>query len=367
MALADSASWLFTRSVLTHDFRAFVFAYLGCSIASTVSVFQFAVFPSFLAAAYVPVSFIGADLWIMGRGVKAFDFAYPVSADLGWTTAKCAPDARLLRVASGFTTYQGPTGNRGSVMLIGFDSAPIPTGAFMIDESDIELLELSASRDAEIGRQSMTYAATTDRLKTFLGSPYAISSFRNAATTLPLPRDLITFLAIELPAAQSDAAQALKTCVQSALGDAATVRTRAEFERSSALYWLMKTGAGAAILIASILAAILTLVILINGISRLAQRHFMSLISMIGHGADERDLSAVMGLLTAALVGLTLLTTLVCLPILDGATNFLVPWVDLKATDLIYCFALLGIAALSGLLVAHRQIQQIESSALFRV
>lgn len=354
------------RAIIRRDRRALAFTILGCAISASVAVFQFAVFTSFLRAAQVVPEVIGASAWVMGHGVEAFDFPYPIPEDYAALVSRCFPGSSVDRVVFGFAPWISPLGRRGNVAVVGYDRSGLAPRSFVVDVSDRDRLDLaSGARDGEIGGVSMSLAGFDDRLATFLGAPYAIVGLRDAIRALAAPPDRISFVAIHAADRNTEVVRGGVACARRMYPEV-TIASSEEFRRSSALYWLMKTGAGAAILIASALASLLLLIILANGIGRFCQRRHRDFMTMLGHGAEPDSIAGILLCIVCIFAfGSTMLAVAV-LPIADLATEGFVPWVEVKPVDLAFAFGIALLGAATGFVAALGECRRFEAVDVFR-
>lgn len=330
-------------AIVKRDTTAFAFTLAACAIAGIVAAFQFAVFTSFLAAGAAPVRYISADLWVTDRGVACFDMATPTSENFARQLFREFPDAKLRRVVVGFTPWVSPDGSRSNVMLIGIDDSGLSSRAIMVDRSEQYRLGLTrVGQQASVGQTTVIYSGPTDGLATFLGAPYAIARLETARGILGYGPERVAYIAVNI-GAMEPADVARRVARLQARNPEVSIRTSAEFAGSSSAYWQEKTGAGAAILLAAVLASGLMILLLLNGVGRFVQRRQSDFISLIGHGASPRQLAAILGGVAGMLVAGSLLLTLAICPVLDLVTQSLLPWVH-------FTFVNAGVALLLSLL-----------------
>ncbi|MEM1436973.1 MAG: hypothetical protein AAGG11_23195, partial [Pseudomonadota bacterium] len=158
--------------ILRRDGKPLIFTIGGCAIAALIAVYQFTVLASFLLAANAAPRYLDADAWVMARGVPAFDFAFPINADYQASVLRYFPGAEARRVVSGFGVWNAPTGNKGTLAVVGVDDIDLPRRSFVYDRSDTQSLEDPTQPTRllrEIGYTRFDQAQQVDRLATFLG------------------------------------------------------------------------------------------------------------------------------------------------------------------------------------------------------
>jgi len=194
---------LLLSAVVRRDGRPLVFTVAGCAIAALIAIYQFTVLSSFLLAANAAPRHLDADVWVMARGVPAFDFPFPISADYRANLSRYFPGARARRVVSGFGLWNAPSGNKGNLAVVGVDDLNLARRSFIYGRSDSASLE-DPQHDhpmlREIGGMRFDRGISVDSLATFLGSPYVLMNLADARRALNARGDQVTFIAINLPA-----------------------------------------------------------------------------------------------------------------------------------------------------------------------
>jgi hypothetical protein len=358
---------LLLAGIVRRDGTPLIFTIAGCAIAALIAVYQFTVLASFLLAANAAPRYLQADAWVMAKGVPAFDFPYPISADYRASVLRYFPRASARRVVSGFGAWNSPTGNKGTLAVVGVDDIDLPRRSFIYDRSDTASLEdpLQPTRLLrEIGRLRFDQARPVTSLATFLGSPYVIMNLADARRVLGASSDQVTFIALNFAPGMTDVDQRLAQAQQD-FPELSILGTQEFFSRS-AVYWLLKTGGGAAIALSAILAALIMLLFLVAGISRFAQRYHGDFMTLIGLGYDRRLIGALLSrvaiLLALTAIGLAAIT----MPAAVVMTEALVPWVELQLSSFVFAGALTAIAALLAQRVALRQVNQLQLVEVFR-
>jgi len=362
--------FLFVGSVLRRDWRFLGMTMLSCTVAATVATFQFSVYNSFRqASAAVPRS-VGADFWVTAGSVECFDFPVPFAEDYDAQLARYFPGARMRRMAFGFAPWRAPDGHRGNVAVVGIEHDGIGPNSFRANTSDLTRLGLArpgTSRDATIGGLTLTMSGTVDDLSTYLGAPYVLVDFETARRILGMDPASTAFLAGTFgnqrpsPAAFAQAA-----------GDAGrrfpdiAVVTGEGFVESSISYWQGKTGAGLAIGLAAFLALLLMMILLANGVLRFVQRYYADLLSLLGHGASQREIAAIVAVTTGVIAAGTLVATIAVTPLLVFAFRPLLPWTAFGAGDLLAPVLGVAVAAAAAMLAARGAIASFAPDAVFR-
>ncbi len=238
---------------IVHDRLRFALTISGIAFSAFLMMFQGSLLAGFERAASRVIDSIDADLWVMPRGVQAFDFAPPMRSDYSGIV-RGVPGVRTVeKIATGFAFWQRPDGTRKTVVVIGSESA-LPTillpESALIDVSDFGALgirELPA--DIEINSHRRRIGQSVQGFGSFLGSPYVFGTLRDARTCLDLKEDGAMFLLIRADGRKLAA-------VQAALQDRVPeldVLSKAQFAARARAYWTTQTGAGGALLTAAVL------------------------------------------------------------------------------------------------------------------
>lgn len=367
--MTGSAPWLFSRITVTRDWRFLSVTIISCAVAAVVASFQYSVFTSFLRAGAVIPRTVEADFWIVGSTVECFDFPDPFSEDYAAALARFTPDARYRRVVFGFAPWRSPTGRRGNVAIVGIDDSGLPDTGFAVDRSDLSRLDLPAQTgaysEATIAGTTLHMAQVVDNLPTFLGAPYVLVPFEQGRRMLRMDPNSTSFVIGNYGSATPRDFAAMRYQAEKLFPDVSLV-SGAEFEQSSSLYWQRKTGAGAAILLAAVLAALLMVILLANGISRFIQRYHRDLLSLLGHGASEREVGSIIMMVAVLIAVVTGVAAVAVTPLAILSTNFMLPWVSFRLSDMLVPLTAIGGALGFAIIFARRALSAYGPETVFR-
>lgn len=380
--LGLAAPFALVRAVVLRDWRSLQVTLIACAVAAVVTAFQYQVYTSFVRAGAVGPQFIGGAVWVSAGSIECFDFPGVIGEDYAGLLARYFPTSNVRRVAFGFAGWTSPTGQRGNVAVIGIDGAQdergalLPATGFIADRSDLARLDLAGldvsggtGQQATLGGETMQLAGVTNRLPTFLGAPYVVTSFEQARRLLRMDPGSAAYLVFDGPAAGT-AANAPNLAGQLRAAQTQfpelTLRTERQFAASSSRYWQFKTGAGAAILLAAVLASLLMMILLANGVLRFLQRYAQDLLSMLGHGAGQREVWLVAAGIAVVVAVLTLVAMLVLTPVMIAAAQPLLPWVAFVPGDTLVPAGAMLIALLAAIASAGSAVRQFGPEAVFR-
>ena len=376
---ALAAPYALVRAVVLRDWRSLQVTLVACAVAAVVTAFQYQVYTSFVRAGSVGPQFIGGAVWVSAGSIECFDFPGVIGEDYAGLLARYFPTSNVRRVAFGFAGWTSPTGQRGNVAVIGIDGAQdergalLPATGFIADRSDLARLDLAGldvsggtGQQATLGGETMQLAGVTNRLPTFLGAPYVVTSFEQARQLLRMDPGSAAYLVFDDPAAGTAANLAGQLRAAQTQFPELTLRTQRQFAASSSRYWQFKTGAGAAILLAAVLASLLMMILLANGVLRFLQRYAQDLLSMLGHGAGQREVWLVAAGIAVVVAVLTLGAMLVLTPVMIAVAQPLLPWVAFVPGDTLVPAAAMLIALLAAIASAGSAVRQFGPEAVFR-
>ena len=353
-------------ALIRRDWRSFLLAVLGSGIAALIAIFQFAVFTSFIVTAYAVPRFLDGDVWVTGRNVSSFDFPYPIEVDYGAQIVSRFPEARFRRVLFRFAPWEDPNGNRGNVAIVGVDDIPLPRRSFFVDETELDSMNLRADDDQMVflGDTAFWNFRPIRGLATFLGIPYIVTSVEDAQDILDFPADMASYIIIDTPLDGGELDQLVSTIRTDFPG--VSILTDRQFNKRTATYWMAKTGAGAAISLAAILAAVIMVIFLVTGISRFCQRYYDDFMTLIGLGYDHRIVRQLTTLVASLLVAGAMIIAIALLPIIEALTVPVVPWVSTKPQDVLFGVILAMTASGIAWFSVSRQVTRIDLAEVFR-
>ena len=353
---------------------------LGVAFAVFLMIFQASLLMGFLRAAGKLVNATDSDIWITPRGVVCFDFASTMDGRLRDIAQGVPGVESVSRVSVNFVSYRMPDGQQRIVVLIGADPSvgplfPLPylrgslhamePEAILLDETNARELEVfTTPQDVEINGMRAHIAGTVTGFSSFLGSPYAFSSFEDAQRYSGLGNSKVAYLTVKV--AKGYDVNALRAKLAAKLPEV-DVRTHGEFEHRSQLYWVGQTGAGAAILTAAFLAFLIGLVLV-------SQTIYATTLERLEEFATLKALGASKGFVANIVVAQALafgvaggtLGALLAIPAVQFAQKG-VAWIYLPAwlipAVLVPAFAMCVLASI----VSIRTAVSVEPARVFRV
>lgn len=364
---------------LLHDRIRFAVTVIGITFAVFLMVFQGSLIAGFVRAAARPIQASDAQLWVTARGVQCFEYPTPIPnrfRDLAY----CAPGVESVqRVVGSFALWKAPSGTAQYVYLVGAEAGmggdfPVPytndkrdsvlPESVLVDSSSAAALEVASPPvDLEVYNGRARAVGTIQDFGTFLGTPYAFTGYWDAVRYIGIRPEQTYMLAVHLRPGSD--VQAAKQVLAARLAEA-DVWTRDEFARSSAMFWIIKTGAGGALLTAALLGFVVGLVVVSQNIYAMTMENLEEYATLKAMGASRGYIRRVVlaQALASGVIGSALGIALV-FPASSGIKGF-VAWVytpfwlpiAMIATGLLMCCL--------ASIVSIRRALSVEPARVFR-
>ena len=365
---------------ITRDYVRLAIAVIGVGFAVLLMVVQSGLLIGFATTSSSLIDRAQADLWIVPRGAKDVDQAgqmlerqkYRILGIQGVDSV----DSLVVR----FADWKRPDGGTESIIVVGIEAmrpALRPwnfiegssddlnsANAIVIDELYSRKLGVSrVGETVEIMNRRARVVGITSRIRTFTQSPYVFTSLKNAKLLTGLADEQTTYLLVR--AQQGTNMDRLQSALQAAL-PSSDVWTSRGFSWQTRVYWLVTTGAGAALLIAAILGVIVGLVIV-------SQTLYSATVERIEEYATIRAMGASNGYLKAIIVRQSLLSGTAGY-VLGMTAALVIAWlVDRSSAApslpfwLLFLLALVTLAMCVGAsLISIRKVLTVNAASVFR-
>jgi putative ABC transport system permease protein len=279
-----------------------------------------------------------------------------------------------------FAVWRRPDGRSEPIIIVGFDLNSGAGGpwnviagsvedlrqsdAVFIDRLYARKLGVSALGQAvEIEGRRARVVGLTEGIRAFTQSPYVFTSVNNALIYTGLNQDRTHYLLVR---ARPTAERAeIRRALQAAL-PMTDVLSTAEFSAMTARYWLLTTGAGAALVLGAGLGVIVGAIVV-------AQTLYAATVERLGEFATLRAIGASNGYLNAIVLKQSLIAGVMGYVIgigvaagtvkaaADSTVSLVLPW-QLGATVALITLMMTSLASL----VAIRRIKAIDPTTAFR-
>jgi putative ABC transport system permease protein len=234
---------------------------------------------------------------------------------------------KIVPLVVGFARWRAPSGETSPIFLVGSgvqdgglrpwnivegDSASLAIpGAVAIDRSYFDRLGTGAiGQSAEINDRSVEVRETTHGIRSFTTMPYVFVSPALARTATGTPSNKASYFMVHLAGGAS--VTAIHDQLRARLMDA-DVLTPDEFRSRSRTFWVSGTGAGAALLLGSLLALIVGTVIVSQTLYSATKDHLPEFATLRAIGSSggyiievimiQAVISAIIGFALAAVMG----------------------------------------------------------------
>jgi putative ABC transport system permease protein len=300
---------------------------VGIGFSMVLVTIQMGLYVSFERMVTVMIDHANADLWIVPRGSKSFEDPSLLDERERFRALSLDGVREVVPLVVGFARWRAPSGATTPIFIVGsgrredglqpwnlvqgsFESLAIP-GAVAIDQSYFDRLETSrVGESAEINDRRVEVLETTHGIRSFTTMPYVFVSPDLARVVTGTPPNKTSYFIVHL--VQRVSATDIRDQLRTRLIDA-EVLTPDEFGRRSKKFWVSGTGAGAALLMGSLLALIVGTVIVAQTLYSSTKDHLHEFATLRAIGSSsgyiieviiiQALLSAVIGFCLAAGIG----------------------------------------------------------------
>lgn len=313
---------------LFHDRLRFIATLIGIVFSVVLVLVQMGLYSGFGRMVTTMIDHATTDLWIVSRGTNSMEDISQLDKNIRDKVLAVSGVAEAIPVIIGFSDWHLPEGGeRTPVFIVG--SNPKDRGiepwnlvegtvhdltssnAVAVDRSYYGRLGVTGiGSNAEINGHKVRVAAVTDGIRSFTTMPYVFSDVDRARTFLDLPPSKISQLLVRVNPG-SDVNQ-VRRDIKSSISNV-EVLTPEEFRHRSRSFWLLSTGAGAALLAGVLLGAIVGTAILAQTLYSNTKEHLPEFAALRAIGCSNRYifkviryqalLNAVIGLCLAGVIG----------------------------------------------------------------
>jgi putative ABC transport system permease protein len=278
----------------------------GIIFATLLMGVQGSLLSSFTRAASRIVDAVDADLVIVGKGTPTFEYVSPIPDRYAFLALGVDGVQDAGRGILGWAPIQLPNGDRTLVLLVGIERGfrgNLPSvfdlaaeqgrsdWALAIDTADAQTLHFSnASRLVQVGAHRGYFVGTINGFSSFIGSPYVFANFVDARRYLGLDDTQVSMLLLRSVPGKDPIE--VRDAVRTRLPDV-DVWTKSELSQRSRMFWLLQTGAGAALSLAAVLGFCIGLVLVAQTIYSITAENIEEYATMKAMGASNSDVRGV--------------------------------------------------------------------------
>jgi putative ABC transport system permease protein len=309
---------------LIHDRMRFFVTIIGIAFAVFLMVFEGSLLTGFLRAASKGIDTTDSDIWITARGVDCFEFATTLPKRFREIAMGVQGVESVNRMVVGYAAWKKPSGRSQLVLLIGAEAGvgrrfPIPRfqqsndavipEALLVDQSNLDTLEVSTTPlDLEVNNSRAKAVNVISEFSSFFGAPYVFTDYKDAVRYLRLENEETFYLIVRV--SNGFNVEKVKQDLRLQLPEA-DVWTRQEFSQRAQLFWVIKTGAGGALLTSAFLGFLVGLVIVSQNIYATTMENIEEFATLKAIGASRAYIrrvvliQALVSGLVGSLLGLT--------------------------------------------------------------
>src|SRR5499433_56639 len=254
---------------LFHDRLRFIATVIGIVFSIVLVTVQLGLYLGFGRMVTTMIDHASGDLWIIPAGTKCFEDPSLLDERKRFQVLAVDGVVDAVPVVIGFADWKMANGGTTPVFIIGselrgavlapwnvvagsVEDLSIPN-AVAVDQSYFDRLGVNRLGDAaEIRNQRVEVAAVTKGIRSFTTTPYVFTTLDRARAYTGISAAKATYFLVHV-APQADI-ERVRRGVRAALTDV-EVLTTAEFRDRSRAFWLFDTGAGAALIVGTIIVA----------------------------------------------------------------------------------------------------------------
>lgn len=292
---------------LAHDRTRLLATLVGIAFSVVLMGAQLGLLIGFAQTASTLVTHADADLWVVPLGTSNVDIAGRMPSRRRHEALSVAGVASVDEYMVQFAFWRKPDGGSESVIITGFSLASGRGAPWALAEGAVADLQVpdaviidqlyrkklgieKLGQVIEINSRRARVVGFTEGIRTFTQSPYVFTTHARAQHFTRVPGDETTYLLVKLD--EGADAQQVRTALAARL-PWVEVLTRAEFARRTQAYWLITTGAGAALLLAAALGLVVGIVIVGQTLYASTLDRQAEYATLRAIGADHRYLNRV--------------------------------------------------------------------------
>lgn len=333
----------------------------GIGAAIFVFGFQTSLFISFWNAGALIVNKMDGDIWVHPPGVECFENPALLDTRYEWLLRGQSGVRAVNKAILGFVPWKGANGKWIDVTLVGYSRIAERPQTVFFDWTDSNRLGTTVGDSAEVAGHRVYLGGTLHGYSTFLGLPYVLADYRTAESILGFSKDRTNFLILDVVGDPEKVAKHIQTAFPEL-----QIVSKSKMAFGSSLYWVERTGAGAAIMTAAVLALVVGFVFSFFSVQRFIDNIRYDLVTLLLLGADQWRLAwwiipfcATMGMV-ASIGG-----TLAVFPF-TSVVRLQIPWVFAIPSVLAGSVVLGGATATLASALAVRSISNMDEMEALR-
>lgn len=290
---------------LIHDRGKLIGSLAGVAFATTLLLVQIGVFVGLVSTASQLIRHAGGDVWVMSRGTEVLDNGELLSAGSRARVAQQPCVSRVRGVIFAVAPLRKRSGALDYVQIVGVeDTGPevIPwslthglvrdleaPARVAVDAHDLGKLQVrgdALAAELEVANQVVYIAGLTHGIRSFALYPYLFTHIDNARRLANASEGQAQYWVADL----ADPSCAPKLIAALSSEPDLDARTARDFAQLSESYWVLGSGAGAALAFSALFSLVIGIVIVGQTLYSITREHLKELATLKAMGASRGEL-----------------------------------------------------------------------------
>ncbi len=365
---------------LCHDRVRLLVTLTGIVFAVVLVTMQCGLFLGFVTTISGVVDHSRADVWVASRGVKTFDIAMSMPESRYAEVLAVPGVEKAARMVVDFAFWKKPGGGQESIEIVAVDTHKGMGGPWALVQGDVGVLDAddavivdqlyleklgvtSLGQEAEIISHRARVMGFTRGIRSFTTSPYVFTAYRNGKYYSRFPQGEITYVLVKT--APGHTPEEVRNAINARVANVDAF-TRDEFSTKTRMYWMMSTGAGAALVLAAVLGFIVGMVVVAQTLYATTMDHLAEFATLKAMGAPNAYITRILAVQACIGAGLGYgIGMAICLLVVElrrfGDAAIILPWqlaLGIFAITLFMCLA--------ASLISISKIKYIDPAVVFR-
>ncbi len=365
---------------LMHDRVRFAVTLTGIVFAVVLVTLQCGFFLGFITTISGVIDNSKADVWVASSGVKTFDIAMPMPESRYYEVLSVPGVADAARMVVDFAFWKKPDGGQESIEIVAVDTDKGMGGPWNLHDTDISRLDLDDAvimdqlylkklgiselgQETEIISNRARVMGFTRGIRSFTTSPYVFTAYRNGHLYSRFLPSQITYVLVK--AAPGNTPKEVAEAINERIPNVDAFTTQ-EFSTLTRKYWMLSTGAGAALMLTAILGLVVGMVIVAQTLYATTMDHLPEFATLKAMGAPDSYVNRVLLVQACLSAGLGYVIGMgLCLAVIhlqqysDAAITVPWPWA-------IGIFLVTICMCIGASIISIRKIMHIDPAVVFR-
>lgn len=293
---------------LTHDRVRFIVTLTGIVFAVMLVTLQCGFFLGFITTISGVIDYSKADVWVASAGVKTFDIAMPMPESRYHEVMSVPGVGSASRMVVDFAFWKKPGGGQESIEIVAFDTHKGMGGPWNLHDTDLSCLDAQDAvimdqlyleklgvshlgQEVEIISSRARVMGFTRGIRSFTTSPYVFTAYHNGHRYSRFSPSEITYVLVK--AQEGTSPEAVRDAINAQVHNVDAFTT-SEFSNRTRAYWMLSTGAGAALMLTAILGFVVGMVIVAQTLYATTMDHLPEFATLKAMGAPDSYVNKVL-------------------------------------------------------------------------